>query len=410
MNTLRIEVGKPMDLNYSAEDEHFRAQVKQFLAQKLPADIREHRHSGRHDHIKQDVQRWQKILHEQNWGAPAWPVEFGGTGWSRVQQFIFETECALADAPPQLAFGIKMIGPVLIRYGTPAQQQRFLPGVLSGEDWWCQGYSEPGSGSDLASLKMRATRDGDHYLLNGQKIWNTLGQYADWIFCLVRTSNSEKPQRGISFILVDMKSPGVNVRPTRLLDGSYEVNEIWFDNVRVPLENLIGEENLGWTYAKFLLGHERTNIAGIGHSRRALQRLKEAAALIMKHGKPLRDDQAFGSRIAQIEIELMALEITNLRVITADAERSAPGPESSILKIRGTEIAQRIAELQMEVFGSGALATDAEAEIAGFDTDLGDSNTAANATADYLNLRKLSIYGGSNEIQRNIIAQMILGL
>lgn len=399
-----------MNLNYSSEQQNFRSEVQRFLAESLPHDIRQRLRDGDHSRFKEDVQSWQSILYRHGWAAPAWPVEYGGTGWSKVQQYIFETECALADAPPQLAFGIKMIGPVLIRYGTPSQQQKFLPGVLSGTDWWCQGYSEPGSGSDLASLRMQAAREGDQYVLNGQKIWNTLGQFADWIFCLVRTDSSGKPQRGISFVLVDMKSPGVTVRPTRLLDGTYEVNEIWFDNVRVPVANRIGEENDGWTCAKFLLGHERTNIAGIGPSKRALLQLKQNAAGVTKDGTSLIEDVLFSTRVAQIEIDLMALEITNLRVIVADAEKRAPGPEASILKIRGTEIAQRISELQLEVFGATALSFEGESRIAGFDGAVSEASPPSNASADYLNLRKLSIFGGSNEIQRNIIAQMILGL
>jgi len=399
-----------MDLNYSLQDQQFRDEVRRFLFDALPADTRQRMRDGDDSRIKDDIQRWQGILHRHGWAAPAWPVEFGGTGWSKAQQFIFDTECALADAPPQLAFGIKMIGPVLIRYGTAAQQQRFLPGILSGADWWCQGYSEPGSGSDLASLKMQAVRDGDHYVLNGQKIWNTLGQFADWIFCLVRTDSSGKPQRGISFLLIDMKSPGITVRPTRLLDGTHEVNEIWFDDVRVPVDQLIGEEHNGWTYAKFLLGHERTNIAGIGASKRSLQRLKEEAAGIDKDGSPLLADVLFGTRVAQVEIDLMALEITNMRVIFADAEKRAPGPEASILKIRGTEIAQRLSELRIEAFGASALCFEGESRIARLDGAASRPSPASNASADYLNLRKLSIFGGSNEIQRNIIAQMILGL
>jgi alkylation response protein AidB-like acyl-CoA dehydrogenase len=399
-----------MDLNYSAADEQFRLEVREFLARALPAEIRQRAAAGDDSQIRTDILRWQNILYQQGWAAPAWPVEFGGTGWSKVQQFIFDSECALADAPPQLAFSIKMIGPVLIRFGTPAQQQRFLPGILSGQDWWCQGYSEPGSGSDLASLKMRAVRAGNEYVLNGQKIWNTLGQFADWIFCLVRTDNSGKPQRGISFILIDMKTPGITVRPTRLLDGSNEVNEIWFDNVRVPAENLIGEENQGWTYAKFLLGHERTNIAGIGASKRALRGLKESALGLRRSGRPLLEDRQFGLKLAQLEIELMALEITNMRVIVADAEKRAPGPEASILKIRGTEIAQRISELRIEAHGTAALASESESALAGLVGTDAATASASCAGAEYLNLRKLTIYGGSNEIQRNIIAQMILGL
>ena len=386
-----------MDLDFSTEELAFRDEVRQFLASQLPADIRDRISRGDHSHVRDDTIRWQKILHAKGWGAPAWPVEFGGTGWSKTQQYIFETECSLADAPAQLAFGIKMVAPVLTRYGSPEQQNKFLPRILAAEDWWCQGYSEPGSGSDLASLKMKAERDGDVYVLNGQKVWNTLGHFADWIFCLVRTDSSAKPQKGISFVLVDMKTPGITVRPTKLLDGSFEVNEIWFDNVRVPVTNRVGDENEGWTYAKFLLGHERTNIAGIGWSKRELRRLKSDAAKVKRDGRSLLEDPVFGSRIAQLEIELTALEITNMRVIFAEAAKKAPGPEASMLKIRGTEIMQRISELQVELLGADALA---------YAPDSDDSR----ATATYLNLRKLTIFGGSNEIQRNIIAHMILKL
>jgi alkylation response protein AidB-like acyl-CoA dehydrogenase len=386
-----------MDLDFSTEELAFRDEVRQFLASQLPADIRDRISRGDHSHVRDDTIRWQKILHAKGWGAPAWPVEFGGTGWSKTQQYIFETECSLADAPAQLAFGIKMVAPVLMRYGSPEQQNKFLPRILAAEDWWCQGYSEPGSGSDLASLKMKAERDGDEYVLNGQKVWNTLGHFADWIFCLVRTDSSAKPQKGISFVLVDMKTPGITVRPTKLLDGSFEVNEIWFDNVRVPVTNRVGDENEGWTYAKFLLGHERTNIAGIGWSKRELRRLKSDAAKVKRDGRSLLEDPVFGSRIAQVEIELTALEITNMRVIFAEAAKKAPGPEASMLKIRGTEIMQRISELQVELLGADALA---------YAPDSDDSR----ATATYLNLRKLTIFGGSNEIQRNIIAHMILKL
>ena len=382
-----------MDLNHSSEDLAFRDEVRAFLAQSLPADIAERVRRGDESRVHEDIPRWQAILHAKGWGAPGWPLQFGGAGWSKARQYIFETECALACAPAQLAFGVKMVAPVLMRYGSAEQQQRFLPPILEGREWWCQGYSEPGAGSDLASLKMRAERDGDHYVLNGQKAWNTLGQHADWIFCLVRTDPSAKPQRGISFVLVDMKSPGISVRPTRLLDGTFEVNEVWFDNVRVPVANRVGEENQGWTYAKYLLGHERTNIAGIGASKRELARLKAMAAR-------LRQDAAFADRIAQVEIDLAALEITNLRVIFDEERNAAPGPEASILKIRGTELMQRISELQVEALGARALRRD----------EGGDEPEVPRAPAEYLNLRKLTIFGGSNEIQRNIIAQMILKL
>ncbi|MET0716867.1 MAG: acyl-CoA dehydrogenase family protein, partial [Pseudoxanthomonas sp.] len=326
-----------MDLDFNQEEQAFREEVRAFLAVELPGDIRDRMSRDDASQIRDDIQRWQKILHARGWGAPAWPVEFGGTGWSKTRQYIFENECALADAPAQLAFGIKMVAPVIMRYGSAEQQQRFLPRILAAEDWWCQGYSETGSGSDLASLKMKAERDGDEYVLNGRKVWNTLGQFADWIFCLVRTDPAAKPQKGISFLLIDMKTPGISVRPTRLLDGTFEVNEIWFDEVRVPVANRVGEENQGWTYAKFLLGHERTNIAGIGASKRELLRLKQDAAATIKDGRSLLQDPLFGSKIAQVEIELTALEVTNMRVIFAEAANHAPGPEASMLKIRGTE-------------------------------------------------------------------------
>ena len=387
-----------MDLNFNAEEVAFRDEVRAFVATHLPADIRDRVRRGDERHVADDLRRWQRILFEHGWGATMWPAEFGGTGWDKTPQYLFDIECVTGDAPIQLPFGLKMVAPVIMRYGSDAQKARFLPRILDGTDWWCQGYSEPGSGSDLASLKTRADRDGDHYVVNGQKAWNTLGQHADWIFCLVRTDPAAKPQRGISFLLIDMKTPGIRVQPTRLLDGRHEVNEIFFDDVRVPVENLVGEENAGWTYAKFLLGHERTNIAGIGASRRELARLKRMAGEARRHGVALLGDPIFATRIAQVELELKALEVTNLRVIFAEARQQAPGPEASMLKIRGTEILQRISELQVEALGARALQFD------------GDGEDVPRAVGQYMNLRKLSIYGGSNEIQRNIIAQMVLQL
>jgi alkylation response protein AidB-like acyl-CoA dehydrogenase len=307
-----------------------------------------------------------------------------------------------------------MVAPVIMAFGNAAQQQRFLPKISSGEEWWCQGYSEPGAGSDLASLKTRAMLDGDHYVVNGQKTWNTLGQYADWIFCLVRTDSQAKPQSGISFLLIDMKSPGITVRPITLLDGGHEVNEIWFEDVRVPIQNRIGDENKGWTYAKFLLGHERTNIAGVGGSKRELARLKRIAAQERKNGRPLIEDPLFAAHIAQVEIDLWALEITNLRVLSAEHGSRAPGPEASILKIRGTEIGQRISELMMRAVGPYALPFRREAMAAGWQADPSHEppgpRYAATLAAAYMNLRKLSIFGGTNEIQKNIISKMIVGL
>lgn len=387
-----------MDLNFSPDELAFREEVRAFIAAHLPDDIRDRVRRGDEGATESDLRRWQQILHAKGWGATMWPVEHGGTGWDKTRQFLFDIECAAADAPIQLPFGLKMVAPVIMRYGSQAQKERFLPRILDGSDWWCQGYSEPGSGSDLASLKTRAERDGDHYVVNGQKAWNTLGQHADWIFCLVRTDPAAKPQRGISFLLIDMRTPGIRLQPTRLLDGRFEVNEVFFDNVRVPVENLVGEENAGWTYAKFLLGHERTNIAGIGASRRELARLERMAGELRRDGAPLADDPLFATRIAQVALELKALEVTNLRVIFAEARQQAPGPEASMLKIRGTEILQRISELQVEALGARALAFD------------GDGEDVPRAVGHYMNLRKLSIYGGSNEIQRNIIAQMVLNL
>src|ERR671937_392820 len=394
-----------MDLSFTEEELAFRDEVRAFIEANVAPETRRKVLDGL-EVSRDDTVRWQQILHRHGWGGPNWPKEFGGTGWDPVRQDIFEEESAAAGAQRLLPFGLKMVGPVIMRFGNTAQQKRFLPRILSGEDWWAQGYSEPGAGSDLASLKTRAARKGDHYVVNGQKTWITLAQHANWIFCLVRTEPVVKKQAGISFLLIDMKSPGVRVRPITLLDGSQEVNEVWFEDVKVPIENLVGDENGGWTYAKFLLGHERTNIAGVGASKRELARLKRIASEERKDGKPLLADPGFGARVAQVEVDLMALEITNLRVLAAEAERRAPGPEASLLKIKGTEIQQAISELMMHAAGPRALPLRHGA--------MGDRSDmpsyATRLAASYLNLRKTSIYGGSNEIQKNIIAQTILGL
>ena len=392
-----------MDLDFTADELTFRSDVRAFVRQNLPEGIRHKVLNGRHL-TRDETMHWHRILAEHGWGAPTWPKEHGGTGWDPVREFIFEEECAAWGAPRLLPFGLRMVGPVIMTFGSAAQQQRFLPRIAAAQDFWCQGYSEPGAGSDLASLKTSAVRSGDHYLVNGQKTWITLAQYADWIFCLVRTDTAVRAQAGISFLLIEMKTPGITVRPIITMEGAHEVNEVWFEDVQVPVENRVGEENKGWTYAKFLLGHERTNIAGVGASKRELERLKQIAARESKHGRPLLEDRAFAARIGQVEIELMALEITQLRVLSADAARKAPGPEASLLKIKGTEIQQAIAELMMQALGPYGLSFDRGTE------ERSKPAVAGGISATYCNLRKTSIYGGSNEIQKNIISQSLLKL
>jgi alkylation response protein AidB-like acyl-CoA dehydrogenase len=396
-----------MDLNYTSEDLAFRDHVRAFLDANLPADLRDK--VRKHLRLaKADYVRWHKILAKQGWVAPGWPVEHGGPGWTPVQRHIWDDECARAGTPPILPFGVNMVAPVIMAFGNEAQKAYFLPRILSCEDWWCQGYSEPGAGSDLASLKTTAVRDGDSYIVNGQKTWTTLAQHADMIFCLVRTDSGVRKQEGISFLLIDMHSPGVTVRPIIMLDEDHEVNEVFFDNVRVPLQNLVGQENKGWTYAKYLLGHERTGIAAVGRSKRELASLKKLAAAQSKNGKPLIEDPLFAAKVATLEIELMALEMTVLRVL-AQAHQ-APGPEASVLKVRGTDIQQSLSELMVEAAGPLALPFDPAYLEGQSDHSVSGEDDAAPLAAHYFNFRKTSIYGGSNEIQRNIITQMILGL
>jgi alkylation response protein AidB-like acyl-CoA dehydrogenase len=396
-----------MDLNYTAEDLAFRDSVRTFLDQNLPADlqqkVRKHLRLDKNDYV-----RWHRILARQGWVAPGWPVEFGGPGWNPVERHLWEEECARAGTPPILPFGVNMVAPVIMAFGSPAQKDHFLPRILSCEDWWCQGYSEPGAGSDLASLKTTAVREGDHYIVNGQKTWTTLAQHANMIFCLVRTDSGVRKQEGISFLLIDMHTPGITVRPIIMLDEDHEVNEVFFDNVRVPVENLVGQENKGWTYAKYLLGHERTGIAAVGRSKRELGFLKRYAAKQTVDGKPLLQDPLFGAKVATLEIELMALEMTVLRVL-AQAHK-APGPEASVLKVRGTEIQQTLTELMVEAAGPMALPFDPAYLEGETEHSAAGDDDAAPLAAHYFNVRKTSIYGGSNEIQRNIITQMILGL
>ncbi|MEX3918961.1 acyl-CoA dehydrogenase family protein [Paraburkholderia sp. BR10872] len=398
-----------MDLKFTAEEEAFRSEVLAFLNERLPQRLASKVSNGRHL-TRDDMAQWHAILNEKGWLANHWPREYGGPGWSAVQKFIFENECAIAGAPRIVPFGVNMLGPVLIKYGSEAQKRYWLPRILDGSDWWCQGYSEPGAGSDLASLRTTAVRDGDHYVVNGQKTWTTLGHYANMIFCLVRTAADVRKQEGISFLLIDMNTPGIEVRPIVTLDGEHEVNEVFFTDVRVPVANLVGEENRGWTYAKYLLTCERTNIAGVGFSVAALARLKRAAQKITRNGKPLAEDPQFAAHIAKVEIDLENMKTTNLRVIAAVAGGGVPGAESSMLKIRGTEIRQEISSLLRRAMGPYAAPFVEEALEEGYAGEAIGPIEAASAAAQYFNNRKLSIFGGSNEIQKNIISKMILGL
>jgi hypothetical protein len=401
-----------MDLTFSPEEEAFRNEVRAFIADaktKLPkTDIGAPEAATR---TKEDYLAWHKLLYKQGWVAPIWPKQYGGTGWNVTQRYIFNQEAANAETPTTLPFGLSMVGPVIFTYGNDAQKQKFLPRILSGEDWWCQGYSEPGAGSDLANLRTKAvlTKDsgGDHYVVNGQKTWTTLAQFADWIFCLVRTDPNVKPQEGITFLLIDMKSPGITVKPIIVLDGAREVNDVFFDNVKVPVENRVGEENKGWTYAKFLLVNERSGIAGTARSKKAVVRLKEIAAAELVDGKKLIETDDFSRKVAELEVELAALEFTELRTLAQESKGQMAGPESSILKIRGTEIQQRITELTEEAVGYYAFPN--ERGLGSNEYPVGP-DYAVGAAGRYFNMRKASIYGGSNEIQRNIIAKAVLGL
>ena len=393
-----------MDLAFTPEEQSFREEIRDWVNANLPADISHKVHNALRL-SKDDMQRWAKILGKKGWLGHGWPKEFGGPGWNAVQKHLFEEECALAGAPRVVPFGPVMVAPVIMAFGNAEQQQRFLPGIASGEVWWSQGYSEPGAGSDLASVKCKAERQGDTFIVNGQKTWTTLGQYGEWIFCLVRTSNEGKPQTGISFLLIDMASPGVTVRPIKLLDGECEVNEVWFDNVEVPANNLIGEENKGWTYAKHLLSHERTNIADVNRSKRELERLKRIAKT-----EGVWDDLRFRDEIAKLEVDVVALEMLVLRVLSAEKSGKNSLDIAGLLKIKGSEIQQRYAELMMLAAGPFSLPFIEEAMQAGWQGDF-PGGVVANAplASTYFNLRKTTIYGGSNEVQRNIVAQFVLG-
>ena len=395
-----------MDLNFTDQERAFQSEVQTFLADNLPDDIAAKVRLG--DGLTKDMMDlWHSILNAKGWLATTWTTAFGGPGWTPVQKHIFEEECCRAYAPRIVPFGLNMLGPVLQKFGTAEQQESILPRILSGEDWWCQGYSEPGAGSDLASLKTRAIREGDEYIINGQKTWTTLGQHANKIFCLVRTSSEGKPQEGISFVLVDLDTPGIDMRPIRLIEGGHEVNEVFFTDVRVPISNLVGEENKGWTIAKFLLSHERTGIAGVGFSMQALEEVKVLAHTIRRGAKRLIDDPLFAARLAKVEIDLEAMKITNLRMLFQAQKQGAPGPETSMLKIKGTVINQELRDLARRALGP--LAAPFPGHVSDGNILFGPADTSFNA-ARYFNNRKTSIFGGSNEIQRNILTKTMLEL
>ena len=394
-----------MDINFSAEDLAFRDEVRAFFAQEFDSEITTKLNSSVGSDYKEGIVAWQKKLHAKGWIAPGWPTEYGGTDWTSTQKFIYETERGLAGIPDVVPFGLKMVAPVIYTFGNEEQKARFLPRILESEDWWCQGYSEPGAGSDLAALNTTADYAGDNYIVNGRKIWTTFAQYADWIFCLVRTSKGMRKQQGISFLLIDMKTPGITVKPIVSIDGKHSLNEVLFEDVKVPAENLIGEQDKGWTYAKALLAHERTGMAEVADSTRMLDSLKQRASVEINGGKAMIDDPIFQMRLSDIEMELMALEYTELRVFASMAAGGMPGPESSLLKIKGTEISQAIHELQLQLasYYGGALPDDLSADELKHDF-------AFEARGKYMYGRAATIYGGSNEVQRNVIAKAVLGL
>ncbi|MBA3771871.1 MAG: acyl-CoA dehydrogenase family protein [Ramlibacter sp.] len=392
-----------MDLAFTPEEQKFREDVRSWVRANLPREISHKVHNALRL-TRDDMQQWARILGKKGWLGYGWPEQFGGPGWNAVQKHLFEEECALAGAPRIVPFGPVMVAPVIMAFGSPEQQKRFLPGIATGEVWWSQGYSEPGSGSDLASVKTRAERRGDKYIVNGQKTWTTLAQYGDWIFCLVRTSTEGKPQTGISFLLIDMKSPGVSVRPIIMLDGEHEVNEVFFDNVEVPAENLVGEENKGWTYAKHLLSHERTNIADVNRAKRELERLKRIAK-----AEGVYEDRRLRDEIAKLDVDVVALEMLVLRVLSAEKSGKNSLDIAGLLKIKGSEIQQRYSELMMLAAGPYALPFIPEAMEAGWQGDYVGAAHCAPLASTYFNLRKTTIYGGSNEVQRNIVAQTVLG-
>ena len=401
-----------MDLRFTPEEIAFRQEVRAFIRDTLPTDIRDKMKLG-HGPDKEDTVRWQRILNARGWAALSWPKEWGGPGWTAIQKMIFLEENQMAPAPELSSFNITMLGPVLLQFGTEEQRRRFLPRAANLDDWWCQGFSEPGAGSDLASLKTAARRDGDHYVVNGQKIWTSTAHQADWCFVLVRTDpNARKRQEGISFLLVDMRTPGITVRPIVSIDGSHHLNEVFFDDVRVPVDMRVHQENKGWDVAKFLLGNERTGIARLGKSRERVNASIEQARQVNMHGRPLITDPAFRQRVAQLQVDMKALEITQYRVVSAHDKAGGggkPDPLSSVLKVKGTELLQATTELAIDVAGPLATPVWAE-ELAAMNTPDDMMEAGSASTGSYLFLRAASIYGGTNEIQKNILTKAVLGL
>jgi pimeloyl-CoA dehydrogenase large subunit len=398
-----------MDLSFTPEEIAFRDEARDFFHTEIPQSIRDKVAEGE-GLTRDDLITSQRILNARGWATPNWPVEWGGQDWSPVQVYLYQDEMQQANCPPPIAFNASMVGPVIAQFGNEEIKRRFLPATANADIFWCQGFSEPGSGSDLASLRTKAERKGASYIVNGQKIWTTLAQFADWIFCLVRTDPAAKQQEGISFLLIDMKTPGITVRPIITIDGGREVNEVFFDNVEVPAENLVGQENKGWDYAKFLLGNERTGIARVGVSKAKIARIKQLAALEFKGGRPMIENTRFLEKLASVEIELKALEMTQLRVVSNERkrEKGKQNPASSILKLKGSVIQQQLTELLMEVVGPYMMPY--QRDFDGNNEPVVGPEYATEAAPMYFNYRKVSIYGGSNEIQRNIIAKAILGL
>ncbi len=398
-----------MNLNYTEEDNKFRNKIKEFIKSNLSQEVQKKALNGK-KYTKDEIIKWQKALFREGFFANNWPKEYGGCEWTPMQRYIFDQETALSNTPEIIPFGVTMVGPVIIEFGTDNQKERFLPKILNSEHWWCQGYSEPGSGSDLASLQTKAILKGNNYIVSGTKTWTTLAQYADWMFCLVRTKKDGKPQEGISFLLIDMKSKGIKVEPIITIDGSHEVNTVYLEDVIVPKENLIYQENKGWSVAKFLLSHERTSIAQVARSKSAIKKLKYIASQETYDNQALIKNVRFRDKLTELEMDMHSLEYSELRILSEEVKGTAPGPESSFLKIRGSELQQRISELTLEAVGHFGLLKSNENQLEQSNEYYPGPEYSNNTGADYLNLRKTTIYGGSNEIQKNILSKMVLGL